>query len=233
MGFFRLRSISFRVPHQEQRPGSFISHQVRELHLFECDALNTKFRACPWREKEAIISRKHCWKHLDFEVPSLLHRAMATTSKIALSADSGGIFHTPCLTEESAAKASALLQENHERHHIYFNTYGFHDHIVHHILSAFACGATPDQLQCNYDENLSYQWSKIPINHENVKDMHDPKKFAEFLGEDDRFSDFLEFFKGEIDRKGADAVFQEYLMKGDDLANDLLVRSHTGMCTDV
>ena len=51
---------------------------------------------------------------------------MATASRIQLSLDTPGVFHVPGITEESAAKASEVLQENHENHHIFFNQSGFH-----------------------------------------------------------------------------------------------------------
>ena len=52
--------------------------------------------------------------------------AMATASRIQLSLDTPGVFHVSGIIEESAAKASEVLQENHENHHIFFNQSGFH-----------------------------------------------------------------------------------------------------------
>ena len=51
---------------------------------------------------------------------------MATGSKVKLSTTDCGEFHVPGITAESAAKASEVLQENHENHHIFFNKSGFH-----------------------------------------------------------------------------------------------------------
>lgn len=51
---------------------------------------------------------------------------MASASRIELSLEACGEFHVPGITKESAAKASELLQENHEQHHIFFNAEGFH-----------------------------------------------------------------------------------------------------------
>ena len=52
--------------------------------------------------------------------------AMATPSKIQLLLSDCGIFHTSGITKESAAKASEVLQENHNHHHVFFNQDGFH-----------------------------------------------------------------------------------------------------------
>jgi hypothetical protein len=51
---------------------------------------------------------------------------MATPSKIVLSTSDKPEFWIKALNAESAAKASELLQENHEQHHIFFNDEGFH-----------------------------------------------------------------------------------------------------------
>ena len=52
--------------------------------------------------------------------------AMATASRIRLSSNTPGVFHVPNIAEVSAAKASEVLQENHDNHHIFFNQSGFH-----------------------------------------------------------------------------------------------------------
>jgi UDP-N-acetyl-D-mannosaminuronic acid transferase (WecB/TagA/CpsF family) len=51
---------------------------------------------------------------------------MATASQIHLEASQKPAFYVEGLTEESARKASELLQENHDKHHIFFNQSGFH-----------------------------------------------------------------------------------------------------------
>lgn len=50
----------------------------------------------------------------------------ASASQVKLSLDHCGVFHLPGVTKESAAKASEVLQENHEEHHVIFNQQGFH-----------------------------------------------------------------------------------------------------------
>ena len=57
---------------------------------------------------------------------SIKHSRMATASKVKLSLDACGIFHVPGITQESAAKASEVLQENHDNHHIFMSKSGFH-----------------------------------------------------------------------------------------------------------
>lgn len=51
---------------------------------------------------------------------------MANATTIALSIAQKPIFHTSNRSSQSAETASKLLQQNHERHHIFFNDDEFH-----------------------------------------------------------------------------------------------------------
>ena len=51
---------------------------------------------------------------------------MATAFNIHLTPLNSGVFHKGETSSQSAAKASEVLQENHESHHIFFNKSGFH-----------------------------------------------------------------------------------------------------------
>jgi hypothetical protein len=62
-------------------------------------------------------------------------------------------------------------------------------------------------------------------------DLNDPKVFETCLGNDDCYSDFLKFFENEISEKGVPEVVREYLLKGDERANDIFCRMYTGKCT--
>jgi UDP-N-acetyl-D-mannosaminuronic acid transferase (WecB/TagA/CpsF family) len=55
---------------------------------------------------------------------------MATASKVHLEASQQPQFYIKGLREDSAKKATQLLQENHEKHHIFFNRSGFHVSIL-------------------------------------------------------------------------------------------------------
>ena len=51
---------------------------------------------------------------------------MASSSKIHLSPSQQPVFYLPGISSETADLTSELLQENHEKHHIFFNYAGFH-----------------------------------------------------------------------------------------------------------
>lgn len=157
---------------------------------------------------------------------------MATGSTVSLSPSTAGVHHVAAagITSESSKKASELLQQNHDSNHVFFNASGFHNHIAHHLLAIFALGATPDQLQRAFDVNQDYQRAHYPVNERNVADLSsDPARFNDCLGKDKYYHDFEEFFRREIDDKGYQSVVREYLLKGDERANDLLWRLYGGM----
>jgi hypothetical protein len=56
---------------------------------------------------------------------------MATASKVQLDASHQAAFNVAGIGSESARMASELLQENHDKHHIFFNKGGFHVRSTH------------------------------------------------------------------------------------------------------
>lgn len=153
---------------------------------------------------------------------------MATASKIQLSLDVCGEFHVPNIKQESAAKASEVLQENHELHHIFRNAAGFHNHLVHHILTLYALGASPAQIQKHYNNNKTAQRPQQPLHNRVTEELHDSKKYQGYLGKEKHYYDYLVYFQGEIDRKGYAEVINEYLLRGDERADDMLGRMFSG-----
>ena len=58
--------------------------------------------------------------------------------------------------------------------------------------------------------------------------MHDPVHFKKHLGNKTCYHDFLVFFQQEIEKKGWEAVLNEYLFQRDERADDMLVRMFMG-----
>ncbi|KAI9822586.1 MAG: hypothetical protein M1827_000305 [Pycnora praestabilis] len=153
---------------------------------------------------------------------------MATASKVQLSLSHCGEFHLPDITTESAAKASEILQENHEDHHIFFNQSGFHNHIAHHILTLYALSASPSIIQRQYERNKSYQRPPQPVDKSVLKDMKEYSTFRKYLGNERYYHDFLIHFQEQMDKQGWEAVLNEYVFNGDEKADDMLVRMFGG-----
>jgi hypothetical protein len=157
---------------------------------------------------------------------------MATGSKVQLTIGEWPEFYVPGIAEESATKASELLQENHEKHHIFFNQSGFHNHIAHHLLTLYALNATPAQIQKQYDVNKGYQRAPPPVEQRVIEDMEDPKQFQKFFGKEKYYKDYLKFFQKEIESKGWERVMNQYVFAGDERADAMLVRMFAGTIPD-
>ncbi|KAH7079757.1 hypothetical protein FB567DRAFT_449318 [Paraphoma chrysanthemicola] len=153
---------------------------------------------------------------------------MATSSKVHLVASQQPQFRVKGITTESAEKTSQLLQLNHEKHHIFFNRSGFHNHIVHHLLTIYALGASPQEIQHGYDINATYQRPPEPLKDSIVNDMHKPDRFKTYLGKEQYYHDFLVFFQSEIEAKTWQTVLNEYVFAGDERADDLFARLYGG-----
>lgn len=54
--------------------------------------------------------------------------AGTTAYKISVSPENTGLWHVR-QTEEASKKVSELLQEDLEKHHVFFNKDGFHNHV--------------------------------------------------------------------------------------------------------
>jgi hypothetical protein len=153
---------------------------------------------------------------------------MATASTVQLRPDDQPEYYRQGITPETAKKTSQLLQENHEKHHIFFNHDGFHNHIVHHLLTLWALGAGPADIQKGYDVNQSYQRPAITPKSTIIDKLHDVETFTKYLGPEKHYPDFLEFFQKEIETLGWQETLQKYVFAGDERADDMLVRMYSG-----
>ncbi|KAL6722152.1 hypothetical protein ACLMJK_001259 [Lecanora helva] len=151
-----------------------------------------------------------------------------SATQVELSLDHPGVYHTAGVSKGAAVRASNVLQENHDNHHIFFNPEGFHNHIAHHILTLYAIGATPDDIQRHYEDNKTYQIPPRPIDKGILEDLNDYEKFQHYLGKGEYYNDYLLFFQAEIDKKGFETVITDYCLKHDKRASDMLVRLHAG-----
>ncbi|PLB51911.1 hypA-like protein [Aspergillus steynii IBT 23096] len=153
---------------------------------------------------------------------------MATARKIQLTTSDSGVFSSG-IREDSAQVASELLQEDLEKHHVYFNNMGFHNHLVHHILSIFVLGATPEEIRDAYNRNKGYQRPALPADKAVIQSLYDKEGFKKCLGRDRNYPNFLEFFQQEIEKKGVENVLNEYLFSGDENAESMLARLFGGL----
>ncbi|KAM7219934.1 HypA protein [Rhypophila decipiens] len=142
---------------------------------------------------------------------------MASPFKIHISPQNTGLLKVK-QTEEAAEKASSLLQQDLEKHHVFFNEDGFHNHIPHHILALYGTGASASSLQKGYDENTSYQRPAQAPHTEVLTSMFQSWEHAKpFLGKEKHYPDFLRFFQEELAKFGAagsnDESWEEHMLQ--------------------
>ncbi|KAL3423055.1 HypA protein [Phlyctema vagabunda] len=154
---------------------------------------------------------------------------MATPYKIHLTVEDTGIVKNKEPTAESAAKASELLQVNHDNFHIIFNEHGFHNHLAHQLLTLYGIGAPTSILEAAYETNKGYQTPSAKLEEAIVEDMAHPGNFKKYLGRKKYHRDFLVFFQKEMEAKGWENVLNEYVFAGDERADDMLVRMFAGL----
>ncbi|KAI0515408.1 HypA protein [Xylaria bambusicola] len=167
----------------------------------------------------------------DFTANSVANKlhltTMATAHKIHITPDNTGLWSIK-QTNAGAKKTTELLQNDLEKHHCFFNNMGFHDHISHHLLALYGIGASADHIQMAYDDNTNYQKAQYEVHPDQVKELKDFEVAKTKLGKEEYYTDFLAFFQNEIEEKGWQAVLNEYLFKGDERSEDLLVRMFAG-----
>lgn len=188
---------------------------------------------------------------------------MANIQYPVLSAsENPGYIHAGNISQPAADKVSELLRTNHEKYHILFNRMGLHsaffpplsswlvwlwmndywtfllfiDHIVHHLLAIYAIGATPEDLQKAWDLNVPYQLQIEPVLLDPIPaedPLDDLNIFRSYVGQHERYGDFVRFFTAEVARQGVEKTVNRYLFAGDELADDLLARLFDGKTHDV
>ncbi|KAF9877039.1 hypothetical protein CkaCkLH20_05305 [Colletotrichum karsti] len=157
---------------------------------------------------------------------------MSSTKHISISPKIRGGWPATNHDPTSAEKASKLLQEDLVKFDMFFEP-PRHNHIVHHIIAAYALGASPGQLQRAFDVNAAYQRPCLPHNEDVIQAMSDKRKINTFLDAYQHYPSFLAFFQRQIDAKGPGAVLEEYLFANDHVSNELLVRWVAGLLHSV
>ncbi|QRV93547.1 hypothetical protein RhiJN_21565 [Ceratobasidium sp. AG-Ba] len=131
-----------------------------------------------------------------FPAPSF---ASAFTSPYAPTPNAG-------ITPDSTTTLQRLLKENHQRHHVFFNEKGFHNHLTHHLFAAYGIGAPPHVLQAAYDEHASYQRPAYKSPEKITRD-----NWAKFLGKEDYYNAYMGFFYDEIKQHGLPSTLERYI----------------------
>ncbi|KAM3436175.1 hypothetical protein MY4824_004480 [Beauveria thailandica] len=138
---------------------------------------------------------------------------MASPTRILVRADETGLLGMT-QTPEAAAKVSALLQEDMEKHNVFFNEKGYHNHLVHQLLALYGTGATPEDIQRGYDNNISYQLKRNEQGEEVQSALRDnfDEAAKEFFGRGRYYGNFIRFYQEEIEKLGWQETVLKYLI---------------------
>ncbi|KAI1391352.1 uncharacterized protein F4822DRAFT_396481 [Hypoxylon trugodes] len=153
--------------------------------------------------------------------------SMATSHTIQLTPDNTGLWQIQ-QDESAAKKVSELLQQDLQKYHVFFNDDGFHNHISHHLLSLYGTGASAEELKEAYDVNATYQRPALKTHEKVVEELKDWESAKKRVGKEQYYPDFLAFFQNEIDKLGWQGVLSEYMFKGDEKSEDMLMRMLAG-----
>lgn len=155
---------------------------------------------------------------------------MATPYAVKIVPENTGLWHFD-QTEAAANKATELLMQDIEKHHVFFNDDGFHNHISHQILALYGTGASAEDLVNGYKENEGYQRPVMKAHSQDlIQELRDWEKAKKRLGKAQYYTDWLHFFQHEIEHYGSwQKVLAEYMFKVDDeRAEDMQVRMFAG-----
>ncbi|EGX88008.1 HypA-like protein, putative [Cordyceps militaris CM01] len=124
---------------------------------------------------------------------------MSSATRILIGAEETGMLGMK-QTPETAAKLSALLQQDME--------------IVHHLLALYSTGASADVLQRAYDDNQTYQIERKEQGDDAVQALRDnfDEAAEKFFDKDQYYGDFLRFYQGEIEKLGWREAVLKYLL---------------------
>ncbi|PHH63469.1 hypothetical protein CDD81_5848 [Ophiocordyceps australis] len=134
------------------------------------------------------------------------------TPKVNVSAKQTGLLNME-QTPEAAETVSQLLNQDLERHHVFYNDRGFHDHIVHHLLTLYGSGANASALAAAYQANQVVQRRAGQADASLVAALHAdwPATSRAHFGQGEHYASFLRFFQDAIAQRGAQAVAQDVL----------------------
>ncbi|KAF9221054.1 hypothetical protein BS17DRAFT_738099 [Gyrodon lividus] len=112
---------------------------------------------------------------------------------------------------EATAALLKALKDNHERSHVFFNEFSFHNHSVHHLLALYALGAPGRLMSAAYQEtHLDHMRVAFVAPEQVVITDHN---FTDHLGSDHYYNAYLDYFHRVVLEPGATipAILEKYL----------------------
>ncbi|KAH7886636.1 hypothetical protein F5I97DRAFT_1829234 [Phlebopus sp. FC_14] len=112
---------------------------------------------------------------------------------------------------EATAALLKALKDNHERSHVFFNQFSFHNHSAHHLLALYALGAPSPTLSAAYQDTHLDHMRIAFVAPERVVITDD--NFTEYLGNDQYYNAYLDYFHRVVLEPGATipSLLEKYL----------------------
>ncbi|KAJ7101270.1 hypothetical protein B0H15DRAFT_927127 [Mycena belliarum] len=101
-----------------------------------------------------------------------------------------------------------LLRHDFVSHHCFFNDQGFHNHVGHHLVSAYDLGAPPALLKRIYEATDYLR----PLDFYGPWEEITEKNWTTRLGDRTAYASYVAFFSDEIQKNGAAETIKRYIM---------------------
>ena len=156
---------------------------------------------------------------------------MTTTQapQIQLSTQHVGLACLDTSPPGSVEVANELLQENHDRYHMFFRDVGGHNHLAHSILTVLAMGGGPKEIRRAFNDGVKIQRPLPHSTAEVVQELSHPESFRARMCVLSEYGNFLAFFDQEINARGWRSVVEEYCFSGTPLAEAMFSQLYEGL----
>lgn len=151
------------------------------------------------------------------------------TAALSVTPELHGIVHGKSNPPGTLEELNRLLQKNHETYHIFFRPMGGMNHISHSILTCYALGASPQQLQDRYHDEGVSQKPMPPLDVELLEKLDDPEIFSQNMYVKAQYQTFLRYFERKITASGWKAVVHEFLFSRSRIATRMLCSMFDGL----
>lgn len=112
---------------------------------------------------------------------------------------------------EARAALIKSLRDNHERSHVFFNQFSFHNHSAHHLLAIYALGAPGPLIHAAY-QNTHLDHMRVAFVAPQDVVITD-ENFADYLGNDHYYNAYIQYFHRVVLEPGATIsnILEKYL----------------------
>ncbi|KAF9063600.1 hypothetical protein BDP27DRAFT_1231849 [Rhodocollybia butyracea] len=121
-----------------------------------------------------------------------------------------GVLGLPKTSPATKTLTEDLLLKDAQAYHCYFNDRGFHNHLSHHLLTAYDFGASPGLIQKIYDMEARIQ--RPIILEETDKNIQiTDENWVQYIGNPHAYNGFFTFFQHKVATAGAVKTLEEFI----------------------